>query len=67
MTFHLTIDLGNDAMQSGEDVAAALRHAADELEHYNAPFTDQDCLPLCSAQGIFDLNGNTVGMYELRK
>lgn len=66
MTFHLTINLGNDAMQSGEDVAAALRLAADELEHYNA-FTERDCLPLCSAQGIFDPNGNTVGVYELRK
>lgn len=66
MTFHFTVELGNDAMQSGKDVADALRIAADELADYDLPFTANDCVPVCSAQGIFDANGNMVGMYELR-
>lgn len=50
--FELQIELGNDAMQSGPDVAAALRQVADRIE------TDLE------ARGsIKDANGNTVGSY----
>jgi len=49
--FILTISLSNDAMQTPEDVAEALRVAASRIESY--------ALPL-----IFDLNGNTVGSWE---
>lgn len=50
--FELNITLGNDAMQSGPDVARALREVADRIE---------DGL---EARGpIRDANGNTVGQY----
>lgn len=50
--FDLHIELGNEAMQSGPDVADALRTVADKIEHD------------LEAQGaIRDANGNTVGAY----
>jgi hypothetical protein len=50
--FDLHIDLGNDGMQSGVDVAAALRTVADKIEHD------------LEARGVIvDANGNTVGRY----
>ncbi len=50
--FRLDIELGNDSMQSGPDVARALREIADRIE---------DDL---EARGkIVDANGNTVGEY----
>lgn len=50
--FTLTVELGNDGMQSGPDVAAALRRVADRIEH-----------DLEARGPIVDLNGNTVGEY----
>jgi hypothetical protein len=51
-SFDLHIDLGNDAMQSGPDVAAALREVADRIENG------------LEARGkIRDANGQTVGSY----
>jgi hypothetical protein len=50
--FRLHIELGNDAMQTGPDVAAALREVADQIEHN-----------LEARGNIRDLNGNTVGHY----
>jgi hypothetical protein len=50
--FRLHIELGNDAMQSGPDVARALREVADTIEQE------------FEARGnISDLNGNIVGHY----
>lgn len=50
--FRLNIELGNAEMQSGEQIAEALREVADELEWL-------------SLDGkIFDVNGNTVGSYR---
>jgi hypothetical protein len=50
--FTLTIELGSDAMQSGPDVADALREIADRIENG------------FEARGkIRDANGNTVGEY----
>jgi hypothetical protein len=54
-TFTLTIKLGNDAMQTPEDIADALRDSANHLERGN------DAAPL------MDYNGNTVGSYEIRE
>lgn len=51
-TFALTIELGNDTMQSGPDVAGALREVADRIEH-----------DLEARGTIRDANGNTVGRY----
>lgn len=50
--FNLHIELGNDAMQSGLDVAGALRKVADKIEH-----------DLEASGVITDANGNTVGSY----
>jgi hypothetical protein len=48
-SFNLTIDGGNDAMQTGDDVAAALRTIADKIAA--GDWTG----------GVRDENGNTVG------
>ena len=50
--FDLHIDLGNEAMRSGLDVAAALREVADKIER-----------DLEATGAIRDANGNTVGKY----
>jgi hypothetical protein len=51
-TFQLHIELGNDTMRAGPDVARALREVADAIEH-----------ELEARGSIRDLNGNTVGHY----
>ena len=51
-TFTLTIQLGNAAMETSDDVAEALRRVADKMERNG--FDGR----------IVDLNGNTVGKYE---
>ena len=51
--FDLHIDLGNDAMQTGEDVAEALRRIAEMLDHGY------------TSNRIGDLNGNAVGTWTL--
>jgi hypothetical protein len=53
--FTLRIELGNDAMQSGPDVADVLRQVADRIEN-----------DLEARGKIRDLNGNTVGEYGPR-
>ena len=50
-TFNLTIRLGNDAMQTGEDVAEALRQAANYIEQHD------------TGSAVYDLNGNRVGSF----
>lgn len=62
MKFTLTIELGNEAMQTGYDVADALREIADRIyprgltEHRNA----------VSLVGLVrDINGNTVGSWQV--
>lgn len=51
--FTLTIELGNDAMQTGADIADALRRVAARQEEWERG-TDG---------AIRDENGNTVGRY----
>lgn len=51
--FTLKIALGNDAMNSPEEVAAALRAVADRLDAGRTQGT------------ILDANGNTVGTWDL--
>lgn len=58
-TFKLTIRLGNDAMCSSEDVAAALRKLADKLGHWGR----FDGLIIGSV--IMDDNGNKVGNWSV--
>ena len=52
MIFQVNIELGDDAMQNGDDIAEALTHVVDRLgEGYEAG-------------PILDRNGNTVGGYS---
>lgn len=51
--FTLEITLGNEAMQTPEDIADALRKAANLLEAGNG------------TGNIYDLNGNSVGSYAI--
>ena len=51
--FTLQIELGNEAMQTPEDIADALRKAASKLE---AGY---------GTGNIMDLNGNSVGSYAI--
>lgn len=63
MTFTLTIELGNDAMQTYGDLAHVLHNMAGQFDL--VPFT-----PI-SEYGerfkIWDANGNTVGKWEVTK
>jgi hypothetical protein len=54
--FVLKIDMGNDAMKSPEDVAVALRALAGKLDAGG-----------CHEGSVRDLNGNTIGHWELRR
>lgn len=49
--FTLDIRMGNEAMQTGEDVADLLREAAFYIEQHD------------SGRGLFDVNGNRVGRF----
>jgi cytochrome c-type biogenesis protein CcmH/NrfF len=51
--FVLTINIGNDAMQSNLDIALALREVADRVEEGQ------------NTGKIQDYNGNKVGRYDL--
>lgn len=51
--FNLKITLGNDAMQTADDVAAALRTVIEKLEAGR------------TSGRIMDLNGNSVGDWDL--
>lgn len=60
MQFKLTIELGNDAMSRYDDVADALAKLAKTLRHG----TD-DLVGAADAGRIRDINGNTVGTWEV--
>lgn len=55
MKFTIEIELGNDAVQTAEDVAEILRATS-------AQVTD---IRLGSFRNIRDLNGNTVGLWQV--
>jgi hypothetical protein len=58
MKFLLEIQLGNDATQTGSDVAEALRRIAIQID---ADFAGWD---LDADQGkVYDINGNSVGTW----
>jgi hypothetical protein len=58
--FELKITLGNDAMQTPTDVAAALKDLAEKLELIGDGPVD----PYDGSGKIRDLNGNTVGTWR---
>lgn len=59
MTFTLTIELGNDAMQSRGDIEGALRKLGQNLRYMSDP-------PEAGDDGkIMDENGNSVGIWAV--
>lgn len=61
MKFQLEIELGNDAMQTYDDVSQALKSVRAYLKEYrqSEEVEADDNAP------IRDLNGNTVGKWEV--
>jgi len=57
--FVLSIDLGNDAMCTGSDIADRLRTIADEIQD------NGDMQQYHPVYRISDINGNKVGHYEV--
>jgi hypothetical protein len=65
MKFTLTIDMGNDGMLSGSDLAGALRYVAARVQDVSpggphATLTEPD-----SGGKVVDRNGNGVGRWML--
>jgi hypothetical protein len=64
MHFNLHIELGNDAMQSSQDLVQALRGVAQRIQ--DAEYVEQ-----CQQEGddidrgISDINGNHIGEWSL--
>lgn len=54
--FILKIDLGNDAMRTGNDVFKALHIAGLQINSNDAPY---------GKRNIRDRNGNTVGSWQV--
>jgi len=65
MKFKLEIELGNDAMRTGEAVAAALTKQAEQLATwYRGSLVTE--LAVREKHKIRDVNGNTVGYWGVR-
>jgi hypothetical protein len=61
MQLTVTITMGNDAMQTGEDLADALRRVAKEVEDLRMTEAHAERL----SGRIRDVNGNTVGGWSV--
>jgi len=64
MKFYLEIELGNDAMSTRLDLAAAVKEVARKI----MPDTE-DMFDLLTAfsKPIYDINGNRVGKFEIKE
>ncbi len=60
-TFSITIELGNDAMQTPRHVAAALIGIAAKLRAHGF---GQQCADGYCAESVMDVNGLRVGQYK---
>jgi len=58
MKFTLDVAFGNEAMQNGSDLAGLLRELANKVDEQ-----DQEAL---TGGVIRDLNGNTVGRWDIQ-
>jgi len=67
MTFTLTITLGNDAMQTSADLAAALVAVEREILNSDAVEVAGQAQVRSRAGVIRDANGNTVGEWRVSK
>lgn len=64
MRFVVDIHLGNDAMQTGPDVADALRKVADFIDENGSPY---DILNVYGGRHIRDRNGSRCGMWKIER
>ena len=55
--FLLSIELGNDAMQTGNDIAKALHTVGLQINSNDQPYPTQ--------RPIRDVNGNIVGQWQV--
>lgn len=62
MKFVLTIELGNDAMQTKDDIAAVLTETAARI-----PRAIVGRIGVGDSAFIRDINGNRVGNWEVQK
>ncbi len=60
MTFRVQIDLGSPAMDTGPDVARALREIAEEVEKYEGSLQR-------AAEVIIDGSGRRVGQWKITR
>ena len=58
--FILKINLGNEAMLTGYDIAGALRDIADKVND------NEDMLEFSGEKRILDINGNSVGTWSVK-
>lgn len=54
--FTIEIEIGNDGVQTAEDIAAILRETADKV----------DRVEIGAFRNIRDINGNTVGLWQVK-
>lgn len=64
MKFRLDIELGNDAMKTGEDLAQVIQGVANTVRKYNADELAQAADETHSMR-LRDVNGNTVGSWRV--
>lgn len=67
MKFALEIQLGNDAMQTGESIAIALRNQADYIATRYSLDQITASAPKNGKHDIRDDNGNVVGSWTVGK
>jgi len=65
MKFTLEIELGNDAMQTAEDIAHALQDVAKGLMTYGIGGRSRYPITKVDGRKIMDVNGNSVGKWEV--
>lgn len=58
MNFKLYIEFGNEAMETWQDLAGALRKLAKKVDSYDCDIEEQ-------TEVIMDLNGNRVGTWSI--
>ena len=61
-SFTVELELGNEAMESANDIATALRAIADQVEQHNS----QVLRPMHS-RSVMDSNGNTIGSWNIQE
>jgi hypothetical protein len=62
MRIVITIDLGNEAMKTGEDAFAVISIAAAQIREYS----EEELARTSFGRKLSDANGNSVGRWEVK-